>query len=244
MKILILFLFALVYSVSSCNTSKKSMAKQKDFSDSNKISTTTNLDTVKTDVYDTLPGNYLPGFIKDSIMIKFLKSRFVNDICEPGNYTHPVYRHFEKEGSSLATIALNSLIDQGYSEENKLIGLVNYRKAASIVRSFGDYDSLSYHKILTLRKTPIALKNSFKIPEVNLSERFMDCFGYTENNHLFFSRCTQGNYYLIQQGKNKGEIVQQDCITQTAESYFIKGSPSLLNQIITRAYNLLLNQKK
>jgi len=117
MKILILFLFAMAYSVSSCNTPKKSMTKQKDFVDSNKIFAPTNLDTVKTDVYDTLPGNYLPGFIKDSVMVSFFNPRFVNDICEPGNYTHPMYTHFEKEGKRLAIVALSSLINQVNSEE-------------------------------------------------------------------------------------------------------------------------------
>ncbi|HEV8271827.1 MAG TPA: hypothetical protein VGQ04_11020 [Chitinophagaceae bacterium] len=87
---------------------------------------------------------------------------------------------------NLDTTSITYIILKG----NKIIGIMNYKKGKSIFKPFYDFDSLSYYQVLFLKKKPIALKNDFKLSEINVSGRYMDCFGHiSKENHLVLSQC-------------------------------------------------------
>jgi hypothetical protein len=63
----------------------------------------TKLDTVIRDRYDTLINkqSYEFNYVKNPEIASFFKPYFIENICEPGNTSHPIYQDFITQGQAL-----------------------------------------------------------------------------------------------------------------------------------------------
>ena len=71
-------------------------------------------DTLVTEVYDTLLTitDYNFGYVRDQKMVDFFTPHLFKDLCNPGDYNHPVYVEFMRKGAALKEAALNDIKKQ------------------------------------------------------------------------------------------------------------------------------------
>jgi len=92
------WLFSIVCVCVSCKAFKKTAEV------SNPVASTSSkipkIDTVITDIYDTIPrnANFEKGYVRKEETVKMFQPYFISDICQPGDTRHPLYVNYMKAG--------------------------------------------------------------------------------------------------------------------------------------------------
>ncbi|MBK0383561.1 hypothetical protein I5M32_11390 [Pedobacter sp. SD-b] len=105
------------------------------------------MDSVISITFDTLlkADGYDFGYRPDPNKVAFFKPYYINDICCPGNYNHPLYKRFMQKGTSVKDGVLASFI-----ESLKTNSFYYQREKKIIERKLGNIEKLKQCKLVQL----------------------------------------------------------------------------------------------
>jgi hypothetical protein len=107
-------------------------------------------------------------------------------------------------------------------KENKLVGIITYKKGKSYFEPFYLEDTLSYLKIIAMHKEPVKFKSNI----LGGSPSNDTLWGYISKGHIVFVRCHEGDYIEHSTGSTVTKKVYiKTCKIETAEAFYL-GSDS------------------
>jgi len=126
-------------------------------------------------------------------------------------------------------------------KDEKLIGIA--RRAGGFWRllQLHPRDSVAYGRIVKLHQVPIAFKTNIKI---DLPTGLIDYFGYLQDTHIFFAKCTYGLInYKTTNDATIHSVFEDGCDFQRADAFFTTGGYPILKQSIESAYDVIKKNK-
>jgi hypothetical protein len=114
-------------------------------------------------------------------------------------------------------------------KNNRLLGMVKYQNGESFLRVFTASDSLSYSKIVSMHKEPLAFIKEV-LDEQGRSNAQVSAFGYVSNEHIIFVSFNESNYVQYNVGNSVGKPIHvKECKIKNAESYYLGSDSTYAN---------------